>query len=164
MRRRATSRLSRQRSLTPKFWILQAYLAANIRVLWPSSFSLEGSLTWLCSLEAVYCCARYCLMKLNVVFLFSLFVCFFFLFGKCLDMFLYRTQPFCLSGFAFPNQLLQTRWLGFRGIADSHGQVPRFSCISEPTKEEFSFRHCREIALLVLTESLGRCWWEGDVL
>lgn len=52
-------------------------------------------------------------------------------------MFLFRTQSFCLSAFSFPNQLLQKRLLGFRGIADSHGQFLRCSCITEPLKGNF---------------------------
>lgn len=52
-------------------------------------------------------------------------------------MFLFRTRSFCLSVFSLPNQLLQKRLLGFRGIADSHGQLLRCSCIIEPLKGNF---------------------------
>lgn len=126
-----------------------ADLAANMRVLWPTSFSLEGFLTWLCSLEATYCSACYCLTKLNGFFSFSFFPQ---VFGL---VFYLGHNPFCLSDFAFPSHLLQTRLLGFREIADSHGQMLRFSFVIEPVKGEFSFRHCGGRALLALTGAGG---------
>lgn len=133
----------------PQFLGNAADLAANIRVLWPTSFSLEGFLTWLCSLEATYCSACYCLTKLNGVF--SLF----FFSPSVWSCFYLGHNPFCLSGFAFPRHFLQTRLLGFREIADSHRQMLRFSFVIEPGKGEFSCRHCRGGALLALTGARG---------
>lgn len=101
VQRRATSQLRHQRDLTHKFWIIRAVSSGSVGVLWPSSSSLEGFLTSLHSLEAECHSARYGLKKLNVFFLpfffLSWFVFFCLFFGKWLYMFLFRTQPFCLS-------------------------------------------------------------------